>query len=107
MKCWEKSALPQSFNFGTHRRIPDIICLADIGWTISANINNKTIPGQHGYNPNEQDMHGLLIVNGPRIKPQAIGIAQSIDVYLLLCELLSIPPHTNDASRALADLISH
>jgi predicted AlkP superfamily pyrophosphatase or phosphodiesterase len=107
MKCWEKSALPQSFNFGTHRRIPDIVCLADIGWTISANINNKTIPGQHGYNPNEQDMHGLLIVNGPRIKPQAIGIAQSIDVYLLLCELLSIPPHTNDASRALADLISH
>jgi len=107
MKCWEKSALPKSFNFGTHRRIPDIICLADIGWTISFNNNNKITPGQHGYNPNEQDMHGLLIIHGPHIKPQAIGIAQSIDVYLLLCKLLSIPPQTNDASRALADLISH
>ena len=37
MECWRKSGIPARFQFGTHRRVPEIFCLADLGWTIVTN----------------------------------------------------------------------
>jgi len=101
MTCWPKSKIPRAYHFGSHRRIPDIVCLAKLGWTISSQNYLIHIPGQHGFDPNLQDMHGIFIASGYKIKKTTLGLFENIDVYPLLCKLLQITPEKNDANPHL------
>jgi ectonucleotide pyrophosphatase/phosphodiesterase family protein 5 len=103
MTCWPKSEIPQRLHLGSHRRVPDVVCLAHVGWTIT---DGRPFPrGLHGYDPAEPDMWGLFIAIGPGIAARKLELVYNIDVYPLLCRLLGVPPETNDASNALADLL--
>jgi predicted AlkP superfamily pyrophosphatase or phosphodiesterase len=35
MTCWLKSEIPKRLHLGTHRRVPNVVCLAQVGWTIT------------------------------------------------------------------------
>jgi hypothetical protein len=50
-------------------------------------------------------MRGLFIATGPGIAARKLDLVDNIDVYLLLCRRLQVPPETNDASTALLDLV--
>jgi predicted AlkP superfamily pyrophosphatase or phosphodiesterase len=103
MTCWPKSEIPQRLHLGSHRRVPDVVCLAQVGWTI---IDGRPFPpGQHGYDPAEPDMWGLFIAVGPGIAARKLELVDNIDVYPLLCRLLGVLPETNDASNTLADAL--
>jgi predicted AlkP superfamily pyrophosphatase or phosphodiesterase len=103
MTCWPKSEIPQRLHLGSHRRVPDVVCLAQVGWTIT---DGRPFPrGQHGYDPTEPDMWALFIAIGPGIAPRKLELVDNIDLYLLLCRLLGVLPETNDASNALADAL--
>ncbi|MCC7005690.1 MAG: alkaline phosphatase family protein [Ottowia sp.] len=108
MQCWPKEKLPQAFHFGSHRRIPDGICLAQIGWIISG---NRWLPqinrGQHGFDPAHPDMHGILIAAGRKIVPQKLGVIENIEIYPLLCALLTIRCEKSDAHKVLLKIISN
>lgn len=101
VSCWLKSAIPQRFQFGTHRRIPDIVCLSEIGYSISDNPEKKGPLGQHGYDPEHPDMHGILIVTGPRIKQTELGWVKNLEVYGLLTQLLRITEISNSGKSLL------
>ncbi len=103
MTCWPKSEIPQRLHLGSHRRVPDVVCLAQVGWTITD--GRPFPPGQHGYDPAEPDMWGLFVAVGPGIAVRKLELVDNIDVYPLLCRLLGVPPETNDASNALADAL--
>lgn len=90
VSCWPKLSIPKKFQFGTHRRIPDIVCLSDVGYSISENPEKKGPLGQHGYDPEHPDMHGILIVSGPQIKRIDLGQIKNVEVYGLLKKLLNI-----------------
>ena len=105
MSCWRKAAMPERFHFGTHRRIPDIVCLAQIGWTVVAKSDQPITRGQHGYDPAEQMMWGLFLATGPRIKQQELDLVENVNIYPLLCRLLGVQPEPNDASEELAGLV--
>ena len=92
MECWRKAALPARLQFGTHRRIPEVFCLAKVGWTIIANSNAKIIAGQHGYDPEDPDMGAIFIAYGPRIKSMKLGSLRNTEIYGLLCALIGIDP---------------
>lgn len=96
LNCWLKAELPARFRFGQHRRIPDIVCLAEPGHVIVHNLDRSVPLGQHGYDPQLEDMWGLLIASGYRIQPATSGLINNLDVYALLCRLLNIEPHTHD-----------
>jgi predicted AlkP superfamily pyrophosphatase or phosphodiesterase len=103
MTCWPKSEIPQRLHLGSHRRVPDVVCLAQVGWTIT---DGSPIPrGVHGYDPAEPDMWGLFIATGPGLAARKLDLVANIDVYPLLCRLLGVPPEKNDASNTLADLL--
>ena len=99
--CWPKADLPKRYRFGTHRRIPEIVCLAEVGYSLTDNPARKGPLGQHGYDPEDLSMHGLLIVAGNRIQPGTLGLVNNLEIYGLMCRLLGITPERHDGEDTL------
>ena len=99
MDCWHKASIPAKYRFGSHRRIPDIVCLAKIGYTIAD--KNWHILGQHGHDPYEEEMFGIFIASGYRVLNKTIGGIENIEVYPLLLNLLNIKGEKNSAKDLL------
>jgi len=105
MDCWAKEDIPAKYHFGTHRRVPQVVCLAKAGWSTIARADQKVIPGQHGHDPSDPTMQGLFIIQGPQIKSGQLDIVRNIDVYNLLVRLLTIVGEKNDGQDTLFDLV--
>jgi predicted AlkP superfamily pyrophosphatase or phosphodiesterase len=101
VSCWPKGDMPKRFRFGTHRRIPDIVCLSDVGYSVSDNPDRKGPLGQHGYDPELSDMHGILIVSGPQIRQVQLGLVDNLEIYGLLTQLLGIKTEKNNYKNTL------
>lgn len=106
--CWRKNEIPAHFNFGTHRRIPAIVCLAEVGWRYrSAQMRAYPGPtrGAHGYDPEAPEMAGLFIGYGPAFRSgMRIEPFDNVSVYPLLARLIGVEPEDNDG--ALSDTVS-
>ena len=101
MSCWPKKEIPTQYHFGSNPRIPDVVCLADLGWTIIEGTSLFNIQGQHGFDPQLKEMHGIFIASGYRIHQQRLNTFENIEVYPFLCHLLDIVPEKNDAKDIL------
>eukprot|EP01042_Synura_sphagnicola_P033441 gene33441-42941_t len=105
MQCWHKHDIPKNLNFGTNPRVPEIVCLSDIGWLIgNLEINGKGYKfGAHGYDPAFPEMNAIFIANGPAIRPGVrLKTFDNVDVYSLEMKLLGLKPEANDGSDNLA-----
>jgi len=107
LSCYAKSKLPERFKFGSHPRIPDLVCLSAMGYTVTANPSRKGPLGQHGFDPQLEEMHGLFLLSGYRVKPMELGLIENLEVYPLLCQLLGIKEEKNDAQHLLKGLLSN
>jgi predicted AlkP superfamily pyrophosphatase or phosphodiesterase len=101
--CWRKSELPQRWHFGTHPRVPPILCQMDEGWDAGyrdALAKRPAHPrGSHGYDPALVSMRALFIAQGPSFVPGArLPVFDNVDVYPLLTRLLQLPPGEHDGS---------
>ena len=105
MDCWAKEDVPEKYHFGTHRRVPQVVCLAKAGWSTVASATQKVIPGQHGHDPSDPAMQGLFIIQGPQIKTSQLETVRNIDVYNLLVRLLNVVGEKNDGQDTLYDLV--
>lgn len=105
MDCWAKEDIPAKYHFGTHRRVPQVVCLAKAGWSTISRAGQKVIPGQHGHDPSDPAMQGLFIIQGPQIKTAQLETVRNIDVYNLLVRLLKVVGEKNDGQDTLYDLV--
>lgn len=109
--CWRKQELPARWHYGTHRRIPAIVCQMQEGWdALPARFIERRPPGtrgSHGYDPALPSMRAIFIANGPSF---ASGLRlpafDNVDVYPLLARLIGVEPaaHDGDAERLLPAL---
>jgi predicted AlkP superfamily pyrophosphatase or phosphodiesterase len=98
-ECWRKGELPERFDFGTHRRVPAIVCMADIGWryrsTQLAQYGGSSL-GAHGYDPDAPEMAAIFLAHGPAF---AEGVTltkfRNVSVYPLLARLSDVAPEVN------------
>ena len=94
---YTKDNFPDEYQF-INEDSPDLIILADIGWSIttSEKLNGKRgFPkGMHGYPSYNTSMHGIFMANGPSFN-QGILLEpfENINIYPILCNLLSIEPY--------------
>lgn len=102
LQCWPKARVPTRFGGMDHRRVPDVVCLAAPGWAVSDRMLSFPIPGQHGFDPDHPEMHGLFIAHGTRIRPKPLAEVSSLEVYPLLAALLGIRPAPHDGEGWLA-----
>jgi predicted AlkP superfamily pyrophosphatase or phosphodiesterase len=104
MRVWAKADLPPRYQFDTHRRVPDVVAEADLGWMISnkpymAGRSQFQLYGMHGWDPALKEMHGGFTMMGPGIVPGSQSPSvRSVDLYELVAHLLNIKPSPNDGN---------
>ncbi|HKP67415.1 MAG TPA: ectonucleotide pyrophosphatase/phosphodiesterase [Casimicrobiaceae bacterium] len=101
MRCWRKSVVPPRLHYGTHPRVPALLCLADDGWIITTHEDaakrRHFSQGEHGYDNDDPKMRALFVAHGPAFKSGLrVREFDNVDVYPLLAHLLAITPAPND-----------
>jgi predicted AlkP superfamily pyrophosphatase or phosphodiesterase len=112
MQCWDKARVPQRLAYGSNPRVPQLLCLADVGWRITttealAKRKGKVTLGDHGYDNADPLMRALFIAHGPAFK-QGIRVKEfpNVDVYPLMAHLLQVPAAANDGNYdAVKDML--
>lgn len=105
MQCWDKTRVPKRLAYGHNPRVPKLLCLADLGWTVSTqhylDKKKKMKLGEHGYDNALPQMQALFLAHGPAFRR---GYVQktfpNVDVYPLMTHLLGITPAANDGHYA-------
>jgi ectonucleotide pyrophosphatase/phosphodiesterase family member 5 len=106
MQCWEKARLPARFHYGSHPRVPAIICLADPGWMIwltppTPEQAARPLAGMHGYDPAHPSMAASFVAAGPAFRAGVVVPAfDNVDVHPLLLRLLGLPAMATDGNDA-------
>ncbi len=100
-KTYLKKDLPKYYHYSENPFISSIILVADLGWSLvnesSLNSMKKNYSkGNHGYDNNDTDMHGIFIAQGPNFRNKyKTGTLWNIDIYPLLCRIFNIEPRAN------------
>ncbi|MEP7043969.1 MAG: ectonucleotide pyrophosphatase/phosphodiesterase [Dokdonella sp.] len=106
MHCWRKSEIPARLHYGTHARVPALLCLADDGWIITSHAQEAMRKhfslGEHGYDNDDPNMRALFVAHGPAFRRGlVVPEFDNVDVYPLLTHLLDIRPQPNDGDFAV------
>ncbi|MCC5913460.1 MAG: alkaline phosphatase family protein, partial [Balneolaceae bacterium] len=94
--------LPERFRFSNHYRIPEIIMIADMSYSITSHSffeERGLIAGTHGYDNDTPEMHTFMAASGPAFKSGArTGPVNAVDIYDLIAYIMEIEPAENDGS---------
>lgn len=104
--------LPARFRLRGTARLAPVWVLPDAGWHIGTRANRDRnrvrypekgyLGGDHGYDPELPDMHGLLIAHGPAFRRGVeVAAVENIHLYNLLCAVLGLQPAPNDGDDRL------
>ncbi|MDR3439126.1 ectonucleotide pyrophosphatase/phosphodiesterase [Telmatospirillum sp.] len=113
--CWRKEDIPARLHYGSHPRVPSLLCLADSGWLVESRADLRRelskgkpfIVGRHGYDPAVPDMAALFIAKGPAFRERLRQPPfDNVDLYPLLTRLLGLVPEPNDGkAETLAEIL--
>jgi predicted AlkP superfamily pyrophosphatase or phosphodiesterase len=104
VKVWKKNELPEKWHYGTNDRILDFVLVGENGWQIKMNRDSKLVNGDHGYDNDFMDMHGIFYAMGPAFKiNHEQPTFESIQIYNLICQLLDLMPVPNDGDLKKID----
>ena len=104
MRVWKKADVPARYHYSAHKRVPDIVAEADVGWVMSshsfyARRTKGAVNGMHGWDPSWHNMHGIFIAHGPAFAPGSRAPSvRSIDIYSLMAKLMHIEPAKNSGN---------
>ena len=103
-KVYKKDELPERYHLKNHRRIPELILVADLGYTINIKDFFEKHPdypqgGTHGFDNNEKEMWALFISSGPDFKKGIkMPAFENIHLYEVMSHVLGLTPAPNDGS---------
>jgi predicted AlkP superfamily pyrophosphatase or phosphodiesterase len=102
LKAWSKSKVPEWFHYGTSKRIPEIVVVADSSWSIGTRPDGSSMKGgAHGYDNSNSDMFSIFYAQGPSFrKNYKFSELNNVDIYNLICKILDIRPAKNDGDPA-------
>ena len=99
-RVYLKEELPDEYGFTDHYRIPDIIMIADVSYSISNRefFDERGIPaGMHGYDQQAPEMATIFIASGPAFKAGMVSEPFSaLYLYELMAHILNLEPSEND-----------
>lgn len=101
---YKKENLPERYHLKNHRRVMDIIVVADMPYTILTSEHEddfiKSLPqGTHGYDYNQKEMHGIFAARGPAfVSGDTTSSFQNVHIYELMSHLLGLKPAPNDGT---------
>jgi ectonucleotide pyrophosphatase/phosphodiesterase family member 5 len=95
-KVYKKAEIPKYYHYKNSEAISSILLVADLGWSLVTkdwfkSLSKYASKGNHGYDNNCLDMHGIFYAAGPSFKQNhKTGTVWNIDIFPLLCEIFSI-----------------
>ncbi|MGX1995456.1 alkaline phosphatase family protein [Xanthomonas axonopodis pv. cassiae] len=104
--CWRKAELPARWQYGSHPRIPSIVCQMHEGWDALfpdklAKRAQRGTRGSHGFDPALPSMRAVFLAQGPDLaQGKTLPGFDNVDVYALMTRLLGIPAAPNDGNPA-------
>lgn len=108
MTCRRRDALPARWRYGSHPRVPDIICQLEEGWRIRRRESfnpwqNLTVNrGAHGYDPSLPSMRALFVAHGSAFRRGlVVEPFDNVHVYPLLMRLLGVDAAPSDGDAAV------
>ncbi|OOG38240.1 ectonucleotide pyrophosphatase/phosphodiesterase [Rhodanobacter sp. C05] len=112
MQCWDKTRVPARLHYGSNPRVPQLLCLANVGWRVTttdylASHKGDVSIGEHGYDNADPLMQALFVAHGPAFRVGAkVPAFPNVDVYPLMTHLLGLPPAANDGDYdAVKDML--
>ncbi|OAX88419.1 phosphodiesterase [Xanthomonas nasturtii] len=105
-ECWRKAQLPARWHYGSHPRIPAIVCQMHEGWDALfpdklAKRAQQGMRGSHGFDPALPSMRAVFLAQGPDLaQGKTLPGFDNVDVYALMTRLLGIPAAPNDGNPA-------
>jgi predicted AlkP superfamily pyrophosphatase or phosphodiesterase len=104
--CWRKADIPERFKYKHGKRVAPIICVADIGWTMTTRDRQAALEkradfpqvrGAHGFDNKHQEMQAIFIARGPAFKSgRIVEPFSNVEVYNVMCKILGLKPAPND-----------
>jgi predicted AlkP superfamily pyrophosphatase or phosphodiesterase len=101
---YKKEDLPERYHIKKSPRVPEIVMVADAGYTFLRRDYKKrfmeSLPSAtHGYDPSDKQMQALFAARGPAFKEgKNVAAFQNIHIYELMAHLLKLKPAPNDGS---------
>lgn len=96
VRCLPRERLPARLRFGTHRRAPPWLCLADPGWSFLYH-PRPIVKGEHGYDPEAEEMAAIFVATGPAFRSgQVVPRFDNVHLYPLLARLIGLAPLPNE-----------
>ncbi len=105
-----KEDIPERWRFKNHHRVPDIVMVADLGWTITSHSfyeRRGILGGTHGFDNAYEDMHTYFMAVGKDLeRGMEIPSFEVIHIYELMARLLNLEPAENDGDpEVLRDIV--
>lgn len=102
-ECWRKAELPARWHYGSHPRVPPIVCQMQEGWDALPTRFIERRPagdrGSHGFDPVLPSMRAIFIAHGPSFAESVrLPAFDNVDVYPLLARLLGVQPVEHDGN---------
>lgn len=100
-RTYLKDSIPSFYRYSKNSLIAPIILIAEPGYSLLTdrewkNPGRYMTAGNHGFEKDVLEMHGIFIAGGPGFKKHyKTGTLWNIDIYPLLCKLLNVEPREN------------
>ena len=91
---WKRD-IPERWHYRDHERIPDVLIVAEEGWTLMPMGHGTGMPkGDHGYDNELTSMQAIFVADGPAFKSgYSREIFDNIHIYPLLAHILGLEPY--------------
>lgn len=103
-KVYKKEEIPERFHLKNSKRIPELLVIADRGYTINTKSyfdRNTSSPsgGTHGFDNQDKEMWALFLAEGPAFKKDVrIEAFENIHLYELMAKIMNLEPAKNDGN---------
>lgn len=99
-RVYKKEDLPRHYGFTNHYRIPQIIIIADVGYTITNKAfyeQRSLVAGAHGFDHEAPEMRTIFFASGPSFASgETVPAFSALNLYELMAHLLGVEPAEND-----------
>jgi len=105
--AWHRDSVPERLHYRDNIRIPDIVVVADSGWSIGMRPDGSSYRGgTHGYDNANSDMHAIFYAAGPAFRKGYVsGELHNVDIYNVVMAILGLKPEPNDGDVTRAEEI--
>ena len=91
---WKRD-IPERWHYRDHERIPEVLIIADEGWTLMPMGHGPGMQkGTHGYDNKLISMQSIFVADGPAFKSgYSREVFENIHIYPLLVYILGLEPY--------------